>query len=246
MSDGDGTGLPASIEAAWGVRGRTPPGPRPGLTLERIVAAAVEVASTDGLAAVSMVRVAKELGVSTMALYRYVAAKDELLDLMVDAATGPPPVHEQADPEQWRPGLSLWARDYLAVLRRHPWILQVPIPGPPIAPNQIAWLERGLTQLRGTGLTESEKLSVIMLLGGVVRNWASLAAGIHAAGDQRPPIHYASALARLIDVRRFPAVSAALAAGAIDDDQDDADAEFAFGLDRVLDGVDTLTRRNPS
>jgi AcrR family transcriptional regulator len=244
MGDDGGTGVPRSIEAAWGVRDRPGPGPRPGLTLERIVEAAVGLASAEGLGAVSMVRVAKELGVSTMALYRYVAAKDELLDLMVDAGIGAPPTGR---PDTgWRDWLSLWARDYLAVLRRHPWMLQVPISGPPITPNQIAWLEHGLARLRGTGLAENEKLSVIMLLSGFVRNWAGLTAGIRAAGDRRAPIRYGSALTRLIDERRFPAVAAAIAAGAIDDERDDADAEFDFGLDRVLDGVEALMNKRTS
>jgi AcrR family transcriptional regulator len=239
MGEDSGTGLPASIEAAWGVRSRPGSGPRPGLSLGRIVEAAVQVAAADGLTAVSMVRVAKELGVSTMALYRYVAAKDELLDLMVDAGIGPPPA-DQEDTE-WRAGLRRWAWDYLAALRANPWVLQVPITDLPITPNQIAWLERGLARLYGTGITESEKLSVIMLLSGFVRSWAGLTTGLHTS-DQRTQIRYGATLAKLIDERRFPALSAALAAGAIDDDWDDADgdAEFTFGLDRVLDGVEAL------
>src|SRR5215469_11704523 len=83
--------LPAGLEAAWGLRGRPHKGPRPGLSLERIVAAAVRVADAEGLAAVSMSRVAAELGAAPMSLYRYVAAKGELLTLMVDAAYGPAP-----------------------------------------------------------------------------------------------------------------------------------------------------------
>jgi AcrR family transcriptional regulator len=86
MDDQEATGLPASIEAAWGVRTRPGKGPRPALSLERIVAAAVRVAAVGGLAAVSMGRVAADLGVSTMSLYRYVGSKDELLALMADLA----------------------------------------------------------------------------------------------------------------------------------------------------------------
>ncbi|MEV0386313.1 TetR/AcrR family transcriptional regulator C-terminal domain-containing protein [Nonomuraea sp. NPDC050643] len=238
MGGESGTGLPASLEAAWGVRARPNPGPKPGLSLERIVAAAVALAAAEGMAAVSMVRVAKELGVSTMALYRYVAAKDELVELMMDAGVGLPPAGD--DGGDWRAGLSRWSRDYLDVLRRQPWILQITIAGPPITPNQIAWLERGLGDLRDTGLAESEKLSVVMLLGGFVRNWAALAVSMAQAGDRA--FRYGSALSKLIDERRFPAVSAAIAGGAIDDDQSDADAdaEFTFGLGRILDGIQAL------
>src|ERR1039458_8461205 len=82
MDEDTGTGLPASIEAAWGLRERPHKGPKPTLSLERIVQAAMHIAVTEGLGAVSMSRVATELGGATMSLYRYVAAKDALLALM--------------------------------------------------------------------------------------------------------------------------------------------------------------------
>ena len=89
--------LPAAVAAAWGVRAHPGKGPKPGLSLERIVAAAVKIASRDGLDAVSMSRVAAELGASTMSLYRYVNAKDELVKLMIDAAWGSPPPRGAGD-----------------------------------------------------------------------------------------------------------------------------------------------------
>src|SRR5215470_993531 len=103
----DQQALPASVAAAWGVRDRPHKGPKPGLSLERIVAAAVQVADAEGLAAVSMSRVAAELGTAPMSLYRYVAAKDELLALMFDAAYGPSPTGPGGD-AGWRAGLSRW------------------------------------------------------------------------------------------------------------------------------------------
>jgi hypothetical protein len=66
--------LPASIAAAWGLRERPHKGPKPGLSLNRIIDAAVRLAASQGLDAVSMSRVASELGASTMSLYRYVSA----------------------------------------------------------------------------------------------------------------------------------------------------------------------------
>src|SRR5689334_10216252 len=172
--------MPAVLAAAWGLRARPGKGPKPGLTLDRIVAAGVHVATTEGLGAVSMSRVAAELGAATMSLYRYVATKDELLMLMVDAAAGLPPAVRERD-VSWREGLARWAWAYLAVLRRHPWVLRVPISAPPATPHQIAWLEEGLSSLYDTGLTEREKISVILLLSGFVRNEASLAADLEAA-----------------------------------------------------------------
>src|SRR4029450_6860985 len=141
------TGLPASIEAAWGVRTRPSKGPRPALGLERIGAAAVRGAAGgrrpaggvgggagEGLQAVSMGRVAADLGVSTMSLYRYVGAKDELLALMADLTFEAPPA-PRGPGESWRDGLSRWAWTELAVYRRNPWVLRIPISGPPVTPN---------------------------------------------------------------------------------------------------------------
>jgi AcrR family transcriptional regulator len=241
-------GLPASIEAAWGLRGRPHRGPRPGLSIERIVDAAVRVASAEGLAAVSMSRVAAELGTGPMSLYRYVGAKDELLALMVDAALGPPP--DLKPEEGWRAGLAGWAWAERAAYQRHQWTLRVPISGPPMAPNQIAWLERGLACLRDTGLAEGTKLGVIMLVSGYVRNEvtiaADLAAGFQAADApvQRAMAAYGRTLARLTDPVRFPALHAVIAAGVFEG-EDDPDHDFVFGLERVLDGIEVLVGSGP-
>ena len=239
MTDESETGLPASIEEVWGLRRRPRKGPKPGLDLNRIVAAAVKVAGSAGLEAVSMSRVAAELGASTMSLYRYVAAKDELLALMVDAAFDAPAA-APAPGEGWRAGLSRWAWTYHDALRRHPWVLRVPISGPPVTPNQIAWLEDGLRSLGDTGLSEPEKLSVILLVSGYVRNEATLAADLGAAEREIMPA-WGRRLARLTDPERFPALHAVLASDVVARD-DDPDDEFIFGLERVLDGIDALVR----
>jgi AcrR family transcriptional regulator len=246
MDEDDGTGLPASIEAAWGVRERPHRGPRPALSLERIVEAAVRVAATDGLQAVSMSRVAADLGVSTMSLYRYVAAKDELLALMADLAYEPPPARPGPE-EGWREGLTRWAWAELAVYRRNPWVLRIPISGPPVTPNAISWLEWGLDSLHDTGLREHEKLSVILLLTGFVRNQATLDADISSAQASGATLRevmasYGRLLAKLTDPQRFPALHAVIAAGVLDE-PDDMDAEFIFGLERVLDGIETLIEK---
>jgi AcrR family transcriptional regulator len=250
MEDQGATGLPASIEAAWGVRTRPNKGPRPALSLERIVAAAVRVAASDGLQAVSMGRVASDLGVSTMSLYRYVGAKDELLALMADLTFEGPPAPRGTE-ESWRDGLSRWAWTELAVYRRNPWVLRIPISGPPVTPNAMAWLERGLGCLRDTGLGEGEKMSAMLLLTGFVRGQGMVQADIaaaQAAGATAPESEmmasYGRLLTRLTDPERFPALHAVIAAGVFDE-PDDGDFDFSFGLERVLDGIETLieTRR---
>jgi AcrR family transcriptional regulator len=235
--------LPADVEAAWGLRAHPGKGPKPGLSLERIVAAAVKIASRDGLDAVSMSRVAADLGASTMSLYRYVNAKDELVKLMIDAAWGPPPA--AAPGEGWRAALARWAWAMRAVLRRHSWAARVPISGLPIMPNEVAWFEQALTGLRDSGLTEAEKASVIMLVSGYVRTLAiteaDIAAAVAASGAAPDEwmAAYPRMLTKLADPGQFPALTTFIAAGVFDR-ADDPDDEFTFGLERILDGIEAL------
>lgn len=241
--NGSGSGLPAGIEAAWGLRERRTKGPKPGLTLNRIVDAAVRLAASDGLGAVSMSRVAADLGVSTMSLYRYVAAKDELLLLMEDAAFGTPPPGPDPD-EDWRTGLSAWAWALRASFHRNPWVLRIPTSAPPLTPNSVAWMERGLACLRDTRLSEGAKISVLMLVTGFVRNEARLSADLAAAaertgGTEQSMASWARLLRKVTDAERFPAVTAALAAGELDT-PGGPDDEFVFGLERTLDGIEAL------
>jgi AcrR family transcriptional regulator len=233
--------IPSSIELAWGLRDRGRRGPKPGLTLDRIVAAGIKVALTEGIGALSMARVAGELGVGTMSLYRYVAAKDELLTLMVDAALAAPAAPERPD-EDWRSGLTRWAVGLRDAYRRHPWSLRVPISAPPLGPNNVAWLEQALRALAGTPLSEQDKLSCILLISGFVRNDATLTADFAAAAGGEPVMPgYGTVLSHLTDAGAFPALHQAIASGALDD-EDDIDAEFNFGLARILDGIETLIR----
>ncbi len=237
------SGLPASLELAWGLRERPHKGPKRALSLERIVAAAVALASAEGLGAVSMSRVASELGAATMSLYRYVAAKDELLALMVDAAGGVPPEPEPG--EDWRAGLSRWAWGYRARLREHPWMLRIPISGPPATPNQIRWLEDALRSMADTGLNAADKLSVVLLLSGYIRNEAALNVELTAsyvatgADPDEAMASYVRLLLHVTSPERFPHLHAVLRTGELNK-ADEPDDEFIFGLDRVLDGVAVL------
>jgi AcrR family transcriptional regulator len=239
-------GIPGGVAAAWGVRERPHKGPKPTLSLERIVTAAVRVADTEGLNAVSMGRVAAELGTAPMSLYRHVSAKEELLTLMVDAAWGQP-ADGSGPGEGWRAGLSRWAWGLRAGARAHPWVARIPLNSLPIMPNEVAWFENALACLAGTGLSEARKASVIMLLAGYVRNLATTEADIEAAiqASGLDPLQwmasYPRMLAELADPRRFPALTRFIAAGVFEA-QDGPDDEFIFGLDRILDGVQVLVQ----
>jgi AcrR family transcriptional regulator len=237
--------LPESIAAVWGLRERPVKGPKPGLSLERIVEAGISVASKDGIGAVSMNRVAAELGTGAMSLYRYVRAKDELLTLMVDAAFGAMPPLAEGIP--WRDGLEQCAWFYHRALQHHPWTLRVPISGPPLTPNTLTWLEHGLRALNGTGLAEHEKMSALLLVSSFVRSEAALmldivtaATDAGAAPESLMP-DYGKIVASLASPERFPALHTVIDAGVFDR-SDEPDDEFIFGLNRVLDGIEVLIR----
>jgi AcrR family transcriptional regulator len=236
--------IPPSVAAAWGVRERPHKGPKPALSLARIVDAGVRVADTEGLDAVSMGRVAASLGTAPMSLYRHVSSKEELLKLMVDAAWGDSP-GPLAGGEDWRDGLARWARAMRAALLRHAWAARLPISGLPIMPREIAWFEDALACLAGTSLTEARKASVILLLSGYVRNQATTEADIAAVvaasglGADEWMASYPRMLSQLTDPRRFPALTTFIAAGVFET-ADEPDDEFVFGLDRILDGVGAL------
>lgn len=241
---GTGTVLPPGLARAWGLDERPGKGPRPGLSTDRIVTTAMNVAAAEGLAAVSMSRVATELGVSTMSLYRYVAAKDELLILMVDAAAGTPP--QGPPPEDgWRPALSFWAGAQREVLQQHLWALRVPITTPPATPHSVAWMEKGLGTLRATGLAPYEKLGVITLVSGFVRQEARLMSDLDAAaraagaGGGATMAAYSELLATLTGPERFPEITALLTSGVLTQPEG-PDDDFRFGLERLLDGVAVL------
>jgi AcrR family transcriptional regulator len=236
----DGQGLSPGIAAAWGVRPPAAKGPKPGLTLDRIVAAAVAVADAEGLDAVSMNRVAKELRTGAMSLYRYVESKQELLALMIDAAIGEVPPTPAAG--GWRARLERWARATMEAMWRHPWAVDAPIAGPPLAPHAVAWFEDALAALDGTGLEPAEKPSVVLMLSGYVTNHVrvmrQVAQSFLADGDAAMR-GYADTLRALTDAERFPALHAVLAARVFDR-ADPPEQEFAFGLERILDGVEAL------
>jgi AcrR family transcriptional regulator len=245
MDDEDASGLTAGMAAAWGARAPVTKGPKPGLSLDQIVGAGIAIADAEGLSAVSMNRVASELGSSAMSLYRYVESKQELLTLMVDAALGTIPAGPPG--EGWRAGLSRWAWATVAAMRAHPWAVQVPISGPPLGPQSVAWFEDALRTMRDTTLGEGEKASIVLMLAGYARNQVSTMGDVQAhfldaAGTPHDAMRgYRDTLRALTDADRFPALHALLDAGVFDR-ADPPDEEFAFGLERILDGIEALIR----
>src|SRR5262249_36172628 len=182
-----------SVDLLWGSQERPARGPRPGLTLDTIVAAAIEVVDAEGLSALTMSRIAEELGVTTMALYRYVPGRGELVDLMIDAALGVPPAPSGG---AWRSEVARWVRADLAVFRRHPWLLQTTMSHVPIGPNWLTWLEALLHALSGIGMTGREMISVAFLVDGHARAAAEIVLGVSSTPAGAPDFCRALQIAR--------------------------------------------------
>jgi AcrR family transcriptional regulator len=251
MSDTDApVPLPPGLDLLWGRRERGKRGPRAGLSADAIVAAAMRVADAEGLEAVSMARVAHELGFTTMSLYRHVANKEELLQLMWNAsALGAEDLVIEGD--DWRSRLRTWAIIQRDMLDRHPWITQMPMAAPPVAPNSLHFVEHGLATLDDTGLADADKLRIIGLLSSYTLSEARMAndaaraaaAAQAAAGDDAsgPPVPFESLLRELLDAQTWPRLyRIAWSPGAATVSERD---EFLFGIDRILDGVAALIER---
>ncbi|MFD8499246.1 TetR/AcrR family transcriptional regulator [Amycolatopsis sp. NPDC059657] len=129
------------------------PGPKPGLSVEAIVAAGIAVADAEGMTGLSMRAVGDRLGRTAMALYTYVPNKGELIDLMYDTALAELPAHYDGE---WRTAVLAWADDQWAFYLRHPWMLQVSQARPVLGPNGYVSLETLLSVLYRSGLSSPE------------------------------------------------------------------------------------------
>jgi len=227
--------LPPLLDSLWDEAARRPTGAATPLSVDQIVRAAVDLADADGLAGVSMARVAERTGSATMSLYRHVRNKDDLVALMLETAVGVPTAPNRAA-SGWRARLEQWAVDLLAVVRRHPWALDLPLARLPIGPNRSAWLDRSLQALADTALPEHEKAALVLLVNDYVFSHARLETQLRDASEAGWHL-----LPRLISAERYPSLHRALDAGVFAGGERDRDAAFTFGLDRILDGIERLT-----
>ncbi|MFJ8229502.1 TetR/AcrR family transcriptional regulator [Streptomyces sp. NPDC094448] len=215
---GGSRGVVRTLELLWDMGPRAVRGPRPGQTLDRIVETAVRIADAHGLDAVSMRRIAAELGIGTMSLYRYVAGKDELVDLMLDRCrwTGDCTDAPGAD---WRTVLECLAREGLARCRRHPWLLRADRSRPAPGPAGAGGREKVISRIRPMGLPDPELVSVVVMIDSYVTGAARIQ---DTAAPGRAP-----ATAPPSGESRGPDVD-----------------HFEFGLKRILDGLEAFVERS--
>ncbi|MFC4562219.1 TetR/AcrR family transcriptional regulator [Nocardiopsis mangrovi] len=217
------------------------PGPRrPRLSRERIVAAAVGLLDADGVDGVSMRRLAARLDAGTMSLYEYVASKEDLLDLALDA------VMAELDPvpagaRDWRAALAAHLAQSRRVMRRHPWITALVGTRPLLGPNALSRSESVHAVLAGAGFTGAALAAAVGAVSSYVHGfvvtenmWRARMRDPAGEGDlrRRTRAHLAERADLYPVLARHSRVEDA-----------DFDAGFTEGLDIVLDGIEARLGR---
>lgn len=152
---------------------RQPPGERKTrISRDELAAAAVRICDTDGFAALSMRRLAAELGVGTMTLYHYVRNKEELLTLLMDTMMGEVVLGPgEPMPGHWRDALTLIATKSYAALKRHPWVLDI-ADDPPFGPNSVAHFDQTLQAVASLDVSLAEVLDIVSIVDEFVFGYA--------------------------------------------------------------------------
>jgi len=226
--------------------GSGPPRRVRGLTREEIVRTAITVADAEGVDAISMRRLARELNVGVMSLYWHVASKEELHDLMLESFEGEIQVPEPSG--DWREDMRAIARNTRAALLRHEWAMDFKGFRPPSGPNDAQNADRMFGALDGLDLDVNMIVMVTMTIGTYVlgavlreireirlqRETEQAIAGMTA--EEVTALHDEFAK-RILDSGRYPHIARLIQENVDPDSPDTRDARFEFGLECVLDGI---------
>ncbi len=230
-----------TLRLLWGSAPTGRRGPKAKLALRDVVGAAIAIVDREGLTALTTRRVAESLGISPMSLYTHVPGKDELLDLMVDAVLGE---IERPCGATWREKLTDVAKQNWTLAMRHPWILEVVTHRPVIGPNLFAKYEMELSAVDGLGLGEIEMNRALTLVldyvAGVVRGAARERWVKERTGKTDTEWWYevAPLIAELTKDRSFPLAERVGSVFGETHGAHDPEGDFAFGLERILDGLE--------
>lgn len=238
------------LERLWGQREPGRRGPKPRLSTDAVVRQAIALADAEGLAALSMRRVAEVVGVSPMSLYTYVPSKAELVDLMFDRVLG-----DTADPDpslvHWREKLAFIARERWALSERHPWLLDLAMHRPPLGPNVLRKAQLMLSALDNMALEpEQAGLAAEALqdyITGALRSAreAREAEAVSGLSDEQWFALVGPVLEQHLDPHDFQAISRLTAARRRQTRSgQERNARFEFGLERMLDGLEAFIQRD--
>jgi AcrR family transcriptional regulator len=209
-----------------------------------ITQAAMRLADRGGLDALSMRTLAERLGCGTMSLYRYVRGKDDLHDLILDAAFGEIAV-AKAVSSDWRRDLSKVFGATRVVMLKHPWLATLLITRPAIGPNYLRWFE---FLMEATAAPNRDVLTQVRMIGTV---WAFVSGSVaYEAGEREndrrnrlTPAKKRAAvgpyMAGVVGTGKFPQLARYMEAGPA---HEPTERDFEFGLRVVLDGL-AVTRR---
>jgi AcrR family transcriptional regulator len=215
-------------------------GPDPAYSREQITAAAIKIADAEGLDAVSMRRIAREVNAGAMSLYRYLGSKDDLIELMIDAVQGEEPPPEPTG--DWRADLTVLAERMRTTMRRHPWLTQLTTAGrPTFGPNTLRLTEHSLRCVDGLGLSIDEMLSTVLGVASLVRG---VVQGELAEDEARRRTKLTEEqwratqvpyLRKIMDSGEFPLVTKVILDARIP--HLDPEEQFRTSLDHLLDGI---------
>ena len=139
---------------AWARKPVPSRGPKPSLSIDKIAQIAIHIADAEGLTALTMQRLARELGLTTMAIYRYFSGKADVIALMIDSVVEGP-VQFGRPSSAWNVRLKEWARRCLAIYLDHPWFLEATTSRQSLmGPNELSWMEAALAMLAESGLKQ--------------------------------------------------------------------------------------------
>lgn len=215
-------------------------GPKSKVTTEQAVAAAKDLADAEGLEAVTMRRLAADLGISAMGLYTHVGSRDDLLVLMADAAhAGQPRAPYSGD--GWRENVRRLAEADLDMYTRHWWLLDIADQRAALGPGAIAKYDHDLRALDGMGLDDLDRDAALTFVADFARSSAQ--ARRPRPGDVDMAAAWASWHRRLAAYLGddYPlAQRVGAAAGAEMNAAYSSEAAWRFGLGRVLDGLESF------
>jgi AcrR family transcriptional regulator len=235
------------VELLWAPTQQTPGrGPKPRLSLPDVVAAGVAIADEEGLAALSMRKVASRLGVGAMSIYTYVPGRSELIELMIDRVYGEHQIPDAKLP--WRQRVEQWARETWRIYNAHRWLLDYNMARLPIGPKVLDVSEGLYAALADAGFDAAENVAMSNLI-----QWQLLGAARSMISDADEARHTgvsaeaywdsrASFWDTYFDWNRYPTMAAIWEAGGFDDP---SGWDFERMLDRLLTGIGQLGRRQP-
>jgi AcrR family transcriptional regulator len=231
----------------WGSQNEGGPS---GLSIRAIVAAALAIADADGVEALSMRKVAEQLGVGTMSLYTHIPGKAELIDLMLDTVYGQLYTSVEEPSQQgrdWRDALRFIARRNWELYRQHPWMLQITMGRPVLGPHASLKYEAELRPLDKIGLSDVEMDATLTLIlshiEGCARAQAAIERGQRETNTTEAEwwVAHAPLMEKVIDPAVFPVASrVGTAAGQTYGGASSPEFAYRFGLDRILAGVAEL------